>query len=42
MNPIDNDMLTPETTAMVKVWDWSYVKSLRSAQPQHFVGHNPR
>jgi cytochrome b len=108
MNPIDNDMLTPETTAMVKVWDWpvrvfhwtlvasvlgayftgeaedyellhetlgwvaagliafrlawgligtryarftefvrgpaqvwAYVKSLRSDQPQHFVGHNP-
>ena len=20
---------------------WSYVKSLRSDQPQHFVGHNP-
>ena len=108
MNPIDNDKLTPETTAMVKVWDWpvrvfhwtlvasvmgayfpgesedyerlhqtlgwvaagliafrlvwgligtryarftefvsgpaqvwAYVKSLRSDQPQHFVGHNP-
>lgn len=108
MNPIDNDKRTPETTAMVKVWDWpvrvfhwtlvasvmgayftgesedyerlhqtlgwvaagliafrlvwgligtryarftefvrgpaqvwAYLKSLRSDQPQHFVGHNP-